>query len=159
MCTKLCVQIKCSKIRLRLCFSSTHGPISPSMFLFLCPSVDPFLLTASFYSLLDFSKHAEKPDARRVVSIEEQHVCSSSPPSPRLCFTPSPSHLRASPLSAHEFCRQRRRSTVTAEDVLAAVAEIHFPEFLPALQQTLEGTVNDNDNVQHFQPPNFQFPA
>ncbi|CAI5523248.1 unnamed protein product [Closterium sp. Naga37s-1] len=41
--------------------------------------------------------------------------------------------------TANDVCRSNKRQTVSAADVLASIEDIQFPEFLPALQSTLEG--------------------
>mmetsp|Transcript_1792 Transcript_1792/g.2479 ORF Transcript_1792/g.2479 Transcript_1792/m.2479 type:complete len:183 (-) Transcript_1792:84-632(-) len=39
---------------------------------------------------------------------------------------------------ANDFCRENRRQTITANDVLAAVTELDFDEFIPQLKTFLE---------------------
>ncbi|CAI5989026.1 unnamed protein product [Closterium sp. NIES-65] len=46
------------------------------------------------------------------------------------------------PIRANDVCRSNKRQTVSAADVLASIEDIQFPEFLPALQSTLEGQLS-----------------
>lgn len=41
--------------------------------------------------------------------------------------------------TANEFCHEAKRSTINAEDVLKAVEEIEFSEFLEPLRESLAG--------------------
>ncbi|CAI5986057.1 unnamed protein product [Closterium sp. NIES-64] len=45
--------------------------------------------------------------------------------------------------TANDVCRSNKRQTVSAADVLASIEDIQFPEFLPALQSTLEALRNE----------------
>jgi len=39
---------------------------------------------------------------------------------------------------ANEICQERKKSTISAQDVLAAVREIEMEDFLPSLEKYLE---------------------
>ena len=43
------------------------------------------------------------------------------------------SHFRA-----NEICQESKRQTISAGDVLKAIREIDFPEFVPQMEETLE---------------------
>ncbi|CAI5475210.1 unnamed protein product [Closterium sp. Yama58-4] len=45
--------------------------------------------------------------------------------------------------TANDVCRSNKRQTVSAADVLASIEDIQFPEFLPALQSTLQALRNE----------------
>ena len=47
------------------------------------------------------------------------------------------SHYLA-PSSANDFCQNSNRSTISANDVLMAMEELEFPDFVPQLKETLE---------------------
>ena len=57
-------------------------------------------------------------------------LCSSSNRYPR-------SH-HLTPSSANDFCQNSNRSTISANDVLMAMEELEFPDFVPQLKETLE---------------------
>ncbi|ELR14904.1 CCAATbox binding transcription factor subunit HAP3-related, putative [Acanthamoeba castellanii str. Neff] len=39
---------------------------------------------------------------------------------------------------ANDFCQNSNRSTISANDVLMAMEELEFPDFVPQLKETLE---------------------
>jgi DNA polymerase epsilon subunit 3 len=47
--------------------------------------------------------------------------------------------------SANEICRESKRQTINADDVLKAVEELDFPEFCEPLKATLAGFRKEND--------------
>ncbi|GJP53751.1 hypothetical protein CLOM_g12895 [Closterium sp. NIES-68] len=49
--------------------------------------------------------------------------------------------------TANDWCRSNKRQTVSAADVLASIEDIQFPEFLPALQSTLQA-LRDEKSVK-----------
>lgn len=74
-------------------------------------------------------------------------MCAFSPPPPAPCvvclvFSPphSPPHSRSSATrSANDLAKEARRTTVTAQDVLHALRDLEFDEFLPAVEACLHG--------------------
>ena len=46
---------------------------------------------------------------------------------------------------ANDICRESKRQIISAEDVLKAVDEIEFPEFMDSLKIALEGCDYDYD--------------
>lgn len=42
--------------------------------------------------------------------------------------------------SANDLCKESRRQTINADDVLKAIEEIEFPEFVQPLKASLDGT-------------------
>ena len=70
-------------------------------------------------------------------------MCAFSPPPPApcvVCFVFSPPHSRSSATrSANDLAKEARRTTVTAQDVLHALRDLEFDEFLPAVEACLHG--------------------
>eukprot|EP00823_Brevimastigomonas_motovehiculus_P005473 TRINITY_DN4045_c0_g1_i1.p1 TRINITY_DN4045_c0_g1~~TRINITY_DN4045_c0_g1_i1.p1 ORF type:complete len:137 (+),score=39.34 TRINITY_DN4045_c0_g1_i1:91-501(+) len=46
--------------------------------------------------------------------------------------------------TAHDFSLKAKRSTLTAEDIMAALEEIDFSDFLPRIQSLLEAVRSDS---------------
>ena len=49
-------------------------------------------------------------------------------------------NLMACLCSANDLCKESRRQTINADDVLKAIEEIEFPEFAEPLRASLDGT-------------------
>jgi len=64
---------------------------------------------------------------------------------PFLCIVCLPFHLSwflcccSLSVSASEFCRNAKRQTLSADDVLAAMEEMEFEQYLDPLKQFLDG--------------------
>jgi DNA polymerase epsilon subunit 3 len=50
--------------------------------------------------------------------------------------------------TANDICKSKKRSTVTANDVLEAISEIQFEEMLPQLNEFLAGARQKADDVK-----------
>lgn len=53
------------------------------------------------------------------------------------------------PPSANDLCRDSKRKTINAQDILRAVNELDFPELAEPLQQCLEGAGREADRFAH----------
>ncbi|KAL9658942.1 hypothetical protein QQ045_000006 [Rhodiola kirilowii] len=49
---------------------------------------------------------------------------------------------------ANDICKESKRQTMNADDVLKAIEEIDFPEFLGPLKATLEGKKRHREMIQ-----------
>ncbi|KAL9660478.1 hypothetical protein QQ045_025293 [Rhodiola kirilowii] len=50
--------------------------------------------------------------------------------------------------TANDICKESKRQTMNADDVLKAIEEIDFPEFLGPLKATLEGKKRHREMIQ-----------
>eukprot|EP00964_Phaeocystis_antarctica_P011474 scaffold6352_cov67-Phaeocystis_antarctica.AAC.2 len=77
-------------------------------------------------------------------------MCASAPPAPRVvrlvrsseCRVTSLTVFRISARSANDLAKEARRTTVTAQDVLHALRDLEFDEFLPAVEACLHGAAS-----------------